>query len=425
MERKVTKLEHCHTEVLVNVDKDLWKKAQDKAFNKLASNITIPGFRKGKAPLNMVKSRIDRGQLYNEAINNVLNPVYQEILTEEKIQPMARPSFDVTKLSDEELEIKVTIVTRPEAELGQYTGYKLGKENPEVKDEEVDAAIDELRKQNATVVVKDGQAENGDIVVIDFEGAVDGVPFEGGKAENHELELGSHSFIEGFEDQLVGASAGIEVDVKVKFPDNYGPEEIAGKNAVFHVKVNEVKQKVLPEVDGEFIKDLNFPNVETIEQLKENRREQLLRQKEGAAKRNYLDKLLEEIKKVSKFDIPEEILTEEVANRQKDLENRLTQSGLNLEQYLALSRLTKEQLDDQLKAEAEKSLQSFLILDGVSQKENITMTDEEFDFELAKMADQYNMSIDDIKKALGQSINNYRHNMLMNKIETYLFENNQ
>ena len=425
MERKVTKLEHCHTEVLVNVDKDLWKKAQEKAFSKLANNITIPGFRKGKAPLNMVKSRIDRGQVYNEAINNVLTPVYQEILAEEKIEPMARPTFDVTKLSDEELEVKVTIVTRPEVELGQYKDYKIGKVTPEVSEEEIDKAIDELRKQNATVVVKDGQAALGDIVVIDFDGAIDGVPFEGGKAENHELELGSHSFIEGFEDQLVGSSAGIELDVKVTFPDNYGPDEIAGKDAVFHVKVNEVKQRVLPELDDEFIKDLNFPNVETIGQLRDNRQAQLLKQKENQEKGAYLDKLLEEIKKASKFDIPEEILAEEKANRQKDLENRLAQSGINLEQYLALSRLSKEDLDAQLKAEAQKGLESFLILDAVSMKENLTMSDEEFEFELAKMGEQYNMSIDDIKKALGQSLNQYRHNMLMGKIETFLFENNQ
>ena len=187
MERKVTKLEHCRTEVLVNVDKDLWKKAQDKAFKKLAANITVPGFRKGKAPVNMVKSRVDQMKVFNEAINDVLNPVYQEILTEEKIQPMARPSFDVTKLSEEELEVKVTIVTRPEVELGQYKDFKIGKKQAEVKADEVEASINELRKQNATVTPKDGQAENGDIVVIDFEGSVDGVPFEGGKAENHEF----------------------------------------------------------------------------------------------------------------------------------------------------------------------------------------------------------------------------------------------
>ena len=425
MERKVTKLEHCHTEVLVTVDKDLWKKAQDKAFNKLAKDVTIDGFRKGKAPLNMVKSHIDQGRVYNEAINDVLDPVYRDILENEKLQPMARPSFEVTKLSDDELEIKVVIVTRPEVELGKYTGYKLGKEEASVTDEELDASLAELRKQNATIAPKEGQAENGDIVVIDFEGSVDGVPFEGGKAENHELELGSHSFIAGFEEQLVGASAGIEVDVKVKFPDNYGPDEIAGKDAVFHVKVNEVKQKILPELDDEFVKELGMPNVENVEQLKAARREQLLKSKENNNKRQYLDKLFEEIRKDSKFDIPEEILAEETENRKKDMEQRLKQSGIDLEQYLALTRTSEEDLKKQLEVEAQKGLESWLVLDTVGQKENINITDEEVEFELAKMADQYKMSIDQIKQALGQQISQFKGNLVMSKIEDYLFQNNQ
>ena len=425
MERKVTKLEHCHTEVLVNVDQDLWKKAQDKAFKKLAANITVPGFRKGKAPINMVKSRVDQMRVFNEAINDVLNPVYQDILKEEKLEPMARPSFDVTKLSEDELELKVTIVTRPEVELGKYNGYKLGKKTADVNEQEVEDSINELRKQNATIVPKDGQAEKGDIVVIDFEGSVDGVPFEGGKAENHELELGSHSFIEGFEDQLVGSSAGIEVDVKVKFPDNYGPEEISGKDAVFHCKVNEVKQKVLPPLDDEFIKDLNLPNVETIDALKTNRKDALLRQKEASLKREYLDNLFVEIRKESKFDIAEEVLEEEKENRQRDLENRLKQSGMDLEQYLALTKQNKEDLDKQLKEEGQKGLENFLILEAVGQKENISLSDEEFDFELAKMADQYQMTIDQIKEALGQQLGQFRHNLLMGRIEDYLYSNNQ
>ena len=427
MERKVTKLEHCRTEVLVNVDKDLWKKAQEKAFEKLAKEVEYHGFRKGKVPLQIVKQHnlVNQGQVFNEAINSLLDPAYQEILAEEKIVPFARPSFDVSKISEDELELKFIIVTRPEVELGKYTGYEIGKTEITVSDEEVDQAMDELRKQNAVISVKDGQAENGDIVVIDFEGSVDGVPFEGGKAENHELELGSHSFIEGFEDQLIGSSAGIEVDVKVKFPDNYGPEEIAGKDAVFHVKVNEVKQKVLPELDDEFIKDINLPNVETIVQLKDNRREQILKQKEASAKNEYLNKLYDEIRKNSKFDIPEEVLNEEVENRKKDLENRLQQSGIDFEQYLAITRQSKEDIEAQLRSEAEKGLQNYLLLQAIGEKEEINLSDEEFDFELAKMADQYNMSIDQIKQALGQNLAQFRHNLMMGKIETYLFENNQ
>ena len=425
MERKVTKLEHCHTEVLVNVDKDLWKKAQEKAFNKIASNITVPGFRKGKAPANMLKGRVNQMEVFNEAINNVLQPVYEDILKNEDIQPVARPAFDVTKLSEDDLEIKVTVATRPEINLGKYTGYELGKVTAEVKDDEVDAAIEALRKQNATVAPKEGQAEKGDIVVMDFEGSVDGVPFEGGAAENHELELGSGAFIPGFEDQLIGASAGIEVDVKVKFPENYGPDEISGKDAVFHCKIHEVKQKVLPELDEEFIKDLNIPEVANLEQLKANRKDALLKQKEANAKQEYLNKLVDEIKKVSTFDIPEEIVKEETENRKKQLEQRLQQSGIDLEQYYVLTKTKEEDLDKQLAEEARKGLESFFVMDSVGEKEKLNITEEELEFELSKMAEQYNMTIDQIKNALGQQLGQFRHNLIMQKIENFFFENNK
>ena len=425
MERKVTKLENCHTEVVVNVDKDLWKKAQDKAFRKLAANVTIPGFRKGKAPVNMVKGHVDQMKVFNEAINGVIPEVYQDVVENEKLEPMVRPNVDVTKLSEEELELKLVIVTRPNVELGKYQGYEIGKKEVEVSEEEIDNAINELRKQNATISPKEGQAENGDIVVIDFEGSVDGVPFDGGKAENHELELGSHSFIQGFEEQLVGSSAGIEVDVKVTFPKNYGPDEIAGKDAVFHVKVNEVKQKVLPELDEEFIKDLNIPNVETIDALRKDRADNLLKQKEGAAKREYLDKLYEEIKKVSKFEIADEIVNEEFENRKKDLQNRLAQSDIDLEQYLALTRTSEEDLNKQLREEAIKGLQTFLVTEEVGLKEKISVSDEEFEFELAKMGEQYNMSVDQIKEALGKQLGQFRNNIRMSRIEDFLYNNNK
>ena len=425
MERKVTKLEHCHTEVLVNVDKDLWKKAQQKAFNKVASNITVPGFRKGKAPANMLKGRVNQMEVFNEAINNVLQPVYEDILKNEDIQPVARPAFDVTKLSEEDLEIKVTIATRPEINLGKYTGYELGKATVEVTDEEVDSAIEGLRRQYATIAPKEGQAEKGDTVVMDFEGSVDGVPFEGGAAENHELELGSGAFIPGFEDQLIGVTAGIEVDVKVKFPENYGPDEISGKDAVFHCKIHEVKQKVLPELDEEFIKDLNIPGVKDLEQLKANRKEALLKQKENNAKQEYLNKLVDEIKKVSTFDIPEEIVKEETENRKKQLEQRLQQSGIDLEQYYVLTKTKEEDLEKQLAEEARKGLESFFVMDSVGEKEKLNITEEELEFELSKMAEQYNLTIDQVKGALGQQLGQFRHNLIMQKIENFLFENNK
>ncbi|HHT66757.1 MAG TPA: trigger factor [Erysipelotrichaceae bacterium] len=424
MERKVTKLPNCHTEVIVDVDKDLWKKAQDKAFNKIAKSITVPGFRPGKAPISMLKNRVDQTKVFNEAINEVIVPVYQNILEEEQIQPYARPSVDVIKLSEEELELKYVIVTRPEVTLGQYKGYELGKEEPEVTEEEIDAAIEELRRQNATIIMKEGPAALGDIVVIDFEGRINNVPFEGGKAENYELELGSNSFVPGFEEQLVGVTPGTSIDVKIKFPDNYGSKEIAGKEAVFHCEVHDVKQKALPGLDDDFIKDLNFLGVTSIGQLRDNRRAQLLKQKTKVAKSNYVNKLIEEIKKVSTFDIPTEVIEEEKENREKQLENKLKQSGLDIAQYLDLVKLTEEELDKQLEEEAIKGLQSYLIVESVGMKEELSVSEEEIEFELAKMADQYRMTIDQVKQALGQQMEHFGQNLLMTKIEDFLVENN-
>lgn len=424
MERKINKLANCHVEVVVNVDKDLWKKAQEKAFNNLAKNVSIPGFRPGKAPMHLIKGHVDQSRVFNDAVNGVLNPVYEDILKNEDIQPVARPNFDVTKLSEDELELKVVLVTRPEVNIGQYTGYTLGKEDPEVTEEDINKAIDELRSQNSTFIVKDDKAEMGDIVVIDFEGTINGVAFDGGKASNHELELGSKSFIPGFEEQLVGVSLGDEVDVKVKFPENYGPDEISGKDAVFHVVVHEVKRRVLPQLDDEFIKDLNLANVGNIDQLRENRRKQLVNTKMNTVRTNYINKLLEEIKKVSTFDIASEILDEEKVSRQKNLEDRLMKSGLGLDQYLELVKKSKEDLDAELLAEAKKGLESYLVMDKIAEKENISLTEEEVEFELAKLADQYQMTMDQIKSAIGQNMNGFTQNLLMQKIESFLFDNN-
>jgi trigger factor len=424
MERKINKLANCHVEVVVNVDKDLWKKAQEKAFNNLAKNVSIPGFRPGKAPMHLIKGHVDQSRVFNDAVNGVLNPVYEDILKNEDVQPVARPTFDVTKLSEDELELKVVLVTRPEVNIGQYTGYTLGKEDPEVTEEDINKAIDELRSQNSTFIVKDDKAEMGDIVVIDFEGTINGVAFDGGKASNHELELGSKSFIPGFEEQLVGVSLGDEVDVKVKFPENYGPDEISGKDAVFHVVVHEVKRRVLPQLDDEFIKDLNLANVGNIDQLRENRRKQLVNTKMNTVRTNYINKLLEEIKKVSTFDIASEILDEEKVSRQKNLEDRLMKSGLGLDQYLELVKKSKEDLDAELLAEAKKGLESYLVMDKIAEKENISLTEEEVEFELAKLADQYQMTMDQIKSAIGQNMNGFTQNLLMQKIESFLFDNN-
>ena len=242
MERKVKKLEQGHVEVLVTVDEKTWKDAQEKAFNKLAENVTIDGFRKGKAPKNLVRSRIDQMKVLDEAINALLPKMYQEIIEKDGVRPYARPQVDVTKVSDTELEVKFLLAVAPEVKLGKYKGLEIGKKEAKVTKKDVEEALENTLKDNATLVVKEDVAAKGDTVVMDFVGKINGEAFEGGSANNHELELGSGQFIPGFEDQLVGHKAGEEVLVKVKFPENYTPE-LKGKDAEFECKIHEVKAK--------------------------------------------------------------------------------------------------------------------------------------------------------------------------------------
>ena len=242
MSRTINKLPNAHVEVICPVDTKTWKEAQEAAFKKLAANVQIPGFRKGKAPENMVRSKVNPGQVFDEAINAVLPKLYKAIVEEDKIEPYAQPKVDVTKLSDTELEVKFTITVAPEVKLGKYTGLEIGKTEVSVTDEELEADIKRLLDQNGTLIVKEGKSEKGDTVVIDFKGSVDGKEFEGGSSENYELVLGSNSFIPGFEDQLIGHEAGEHVDVNVKFPEQY-TEELKGKDALFACDIHEVKTR--------------------------------------------------------------------------------------------------------------------------------------------------------------------------------------
>ena len=423
MERKVTKLEHSHTEVLVTVDEKTWKAAQEKAFNKLAANVTIDGFRKGKAPANLVRSKVDPMKVMDEAINSLLPDLYGEILREEKVQPVARPQVDITKLSDTELEVKFVIVTAPEVKLGQYKGLEIGKEEVKVTAKEVDAAIEQLLKNSASLVVKEDAAKLGDTVVMDFVGTIDGVAFDGGSAQNHELELGSGQFIPGFEDQLVGHKAGEHVDVKVTFPENYTPE-LKGKETLFACDIHEVKEKKLPALDEAFIKELGIPGVENEEQLKANKKAELLSNKENQARRDYIGKVLDAIAKNSKIDLPNEIIEDQVASRKQDMENRMKQSGLNLETYLQVLGQTEEQFSEQLRKDAERDIVNFFITDEIAKVENIVIDDAALELEYAKIADQYKMKLEDVKKALAAQEDQFRNNVKMQQIDNLLFNEN-
>lgn len=423
MEKKINKLEHCHTEVEVKVDTEAWKKAQEKSFEKLAKEVTVKGFRKGNAPLNLVKDKVDPMKVMDDAINAILPEIYTSILKEDGIVPFARPDVQVTKVSDTELELKFVLVTAPEVKLGQYKGLKVGKEKVEVTDKDVEAELVKVQENSAMLMVKEGPAELGDTVVMDFVGSVDGKEFEGGSATNYELELGSHSFVPGFEEQLVGVKAGESKNVNIKFPENY-VENLKGKDAVFAVTVHEVKEKKLPELNDELVKDLKIEGVETVEQLKVQKRDQLTLEKERKARNEYMGKLLSEIAKNSTIEIPEEIINNQAESMKKDAENRMAQSGLKLDQYLQIIGQTEEQFMANLKEQATKDATNYFIIDEISKAENITVSDEDLEFEFAKMADQYKMKVEDVKKALAPQLEEFRNNVRMNRVDDLLYKEN-
>ncbi len=424
MERKLNKLEHSHVEVVVTVDEKTWKDAQKKAFDKAASNVTVAGFRKGKAPLNLVKDKVDQVRVMDDAINALLPAIYRDIIEVDGVRPYAQPKVDVTKLSDTELEVKFLIVTAPEVKLGAYKGLKIGHTDVKVTEEEVDASIENLLKQNATLAVKEEAAKEGDTVVFDFEGRVDGELFDGGSAKNYELELGSHSFVPGFEEQLVGHKAGEHVDVKVTFPENY-VENLKGKEAVFGCDIHEVKEKKLPELNDEFVGELKIKGVSTISELRLNKKNELQVNKENQEKRDYLRKLYDAIVAKCEIDLPEEIIEQQIASRKEDLVNRMKQSGLTLEQYLTMVGQKEEEFMATLKTDVEKDTKIYLVLEKIGEVENIEVTDAEVEFEYAKLAEQYNMKIEDVRKALSAQEGEFRNNLKMQRIEDFLLENNE
>ena len=424
MERKVTQLESCHVQVDVVVPSEVWKQAQEKATKKLCAEVQIDGFRKGKAPEAVARKHINVEKMFDEAINSVLPAAYKDVLDNEKIEPYAQPKVDITKISDTDLEVRFVIVTAPKVELGQYKDLEIGKKTVKVSPKEIDEAIEALRLQGASLVVKDEPAAMGDTVVMDFVGSVNGEKFEGGSAQNYELELGSHSFIPGFEEQLVGVKAGEHKDVNVTFPDAYTPE-LAGKAAVFGCDVHEVKAKKLPELTAEFIKDLKIEGVETLEALKENKKNEIKARKEAEGKKEYIGKLYEAIAKGSKIEIPEEMVEEQAMNMQKDMENRMSQSGLTLDTYLQYIGQSKEDFVNKLKEDARRDIKNYFILEEVCAKEAFELSDDQVEEEMKKLAKEYNMKLEDVKKALSAQFDQFKHNLRMTKIEEKLVEMNK
>lgn len=407
----------------VEVDADTFNKALDDAFKKVVKQVSIPGFRKGKVPRGLFEQRFGVEALYQDALDILLPVEYPKAVEEAGIEPVDRPEIDVEKIEKgENLIFTAKVTVKPEVKLGEYKGLGIEKDDTTVTDEDVQNELKSLQERQAELVVKeDGKVEEGDTVVLDFEGFVDGEAFEGGKAENYSLEVGSGSFIPGFEDQLVGLEAGAEKDVEVTFPEEYHAEELAGKPAVFKVKIHEIKAKELPELNDEFAKDVD-EEVETLAELTEKTKKRLEEAKENEADAKLREELVVKAAENAEADIPQAMIDTELDRMMKEFEQRLQMQGMNLELYFQFSGQDENALKEQMKEDAEKRVKSNLTLEAIAKAENLQVTDEEVEEELSKMAEAYNMPVENIKQAIG-STEGMKEDLKVRKAIDFLVEN--
>ena len=403
MSVQVENLEHNMAKLTINVSAEELEKALDSAYKKQKGQISVPGFRKGKVPRAMIEKMYGAGVFYEDAANILMQQTYPAAIDESGVDIVSRPTVDVVQIEKgKEFIYTAEVAVRPEVTLGKYMGVTVTKIDTTVTDEEVDAELENQRNKNArTVTVTDRPVAEGDTAVIDFEGFVDGVAFEGGKGENHPLEIGSHTFIDTFEDQLVGKNTGDEVEVNVTFPEKYQAEDLAGKPATFKVKINEIKTKELPELDDEFAQDA--AGVDTLAEYKEELKKNLTEKKETEAKKTKEDEAIKKIIDKSKMDIPEAMINTQCETMVEEFAQRIAQSGLTMEQYLQFSGMTVDQLKDQVRPEATTRIQSSLVLEQIAKEENIEVTDADIDAEVEKMAKAYGMEADKLKEYMGDA----------------------
>ncbi|MEH7439862.1 trigger factor [Neobacillus drentensis] len=420
---KWEKLEGNQGVLTVEVSAEEVTKGLDAAFQKVVKTVSVPGFRKGKMPRGMFEKRFGVEALYQDALDFILPEAYGNAIDETGIEPVDRPEIDIEQMEKgKELIFKATVTVKPEVKLGEYKGLEVEELDANVTDEDVANELKTLQERQAELVVKEeGTAENGDTVVLDFEGFVDGEAFEGGKAENHSLELGSGSFIPGFEEQLVGVKAGESKDVEVTFPEEYHAAELAGKPAVFKVTIHEIKGKELPSLDDEFAKDVD-DEVETLDALKEKIKTRLVDSKKHEAEHHLRDTVVEKAAANAEVEIPEVMVTNEVNRMLQEFEQRLQMQGMNLELYFQFSGQDENALREQMKEEAQSRVKVNLTLEAIAKAENLEVTDEDVEAELEKMAGMYNMTVDMIKQALGGS-EGIKSDLKLKKAVDFLVEN--
>ncbi|UXR87794.1 trigger factor [Staphylococcus felis] len=379
-------------------------KALDKAFKKVVKSINVPGFRKGKVPRAIFEQRFGVEALYQDAVDILLPQAYSNAVVEAGINPVDQPEIEVTQIEKgKELKFNATVIVEPEVELGDYKGLEIAKQETELAEEELEETVKQRLEAMADMVVKeDGQVEEGDTVNLDFDGYVDGEQFEGGQADGYDLEIGSGMFIPGFEEQLVGLKVGEEKDVEVTFPEEYHAEELAGQPATFKTKINEIKTKEVPELDDELANELDS-EANTVDEYKANLRKQLEESKQTEAENLQKEEAITLATDNAKIDIPEAMVKTEQDRMLQEFAQRIQQQGLDLETYYQISGQSEEDLRNQMSEDAEQRVKTNLTLSAIADKEDIQVSDEDIDNELETMSKQFNISVEDIKKTLGNT----------------------
>lgn len=397
---QVEKLEKNMAKLTVEVSAEEVEKAIQTAYQKMRKNINIPGFRKGKAPRHLIEKMYGKEVFYNDAIDNMLPSAYAKAVDECGEEIVSRPEIQVVQLeSGKPFIFTASVAVKPEVVLGEYKGIQVDKAPVEVLDAEIEAEITKEREANArTITVDDRAVQKGDIISLDFDGYVDGKAFEGGKSEDYELTIGSGAFIPGFEEQLVGAEIGKELEVNVTFPEEYHAKELAGKAAVFKCRVNSAKVKELPEVDDEFAQEVS--EFDTLDAYKEDIKAKLLKDKEEDARRVKEDAVIERIIEGAQMEIPDAMVEFQSEQMMEDFAQRMQAQGLSLQQYFQFSGMTAEKYKEQMKPRALKNIQSRLVLEAVAKAENIEATEEDLDAEMTKMAEMYKMEVEKVKELI-------------------------
>ena len=408
----------------VTFDAQEWKNAQEKAYANLAQNVTVQGFRKGKAPLELAKRHIDGRKMVEKAVDILLPLGNQKVLEENNFELLVRPELDVKEVSDDKVVVEYYYVTRPEVKLGQYKDLEIAKDNVEVTEEDVENELKALQQKNVELQVKEGEIALGDTANIDFKGFVNGVAFEGGEAKGYDLEIGSGAFIPGFEEQLVGAKEGQDLDINVTFPEQYS-KELAGKPAVFKIHVNSVKEKVVPEINDDLALDANIEGVSNLEELKEHLRKTVSSKKEQEADNNSFTKLLDTIFDASEVEVPERAALEEAKGQLENFKQQVAQRGIPYDKYLEITGATEESLLENMKNDSNKNLKASFVLQEIARIENVGVTQEDIENEFKAIAEQYKMDLETVKKALGQRVNELANQIYQRKILAFLREANK